>query len=1172
LAESQSDASAAARRSLVQLDRQAGIRIAASSPGKALEVLRDRTGTRLLFSPSLLPDSILVECPCEDRTVRQALDQILEGTGFRFTTIGNHVLIEPDPAQSASGDTDAGILSEPVFALARGNDLLHGGGVIPVKPLLQGRVVGVVTESGTGRPLATVQITVEGTGIGTLTDNQGRYLLLNVPEGQVTIVAQLIGFATASQVVTVRANETVTVNFALTPRAISLGGLVVTGVAAETPRNQLAFTVDQVDVSAMQKVPTPDVGGLLRGKVAGAKVVQGSGLPGSEPSFQLRGPTSITGSQEPLIVIDGVITHGGISDLNPQDIASMEIVKGAAAAALYGSRAQAGVVQITTRSGTNMAAGRHTFSLRTTFEKNDIEKYLGVNRSHWYRMNADGTAFLDHEGNEVLPPIDGGALAFDDGGPGTDATRAFADKPFPIPTANPIAQFFDPGNRWKTDATVSGRTESGTSYFLSASTLREEGAIRLKPPMKQHTFRLNVTQPIGEDFRITATTYLSDRERHLVQQQGGFLRQLTFTSAAADLLKKDPTQPGGISHIGEPILIDNVGPNPVNRLINTTHVENRVRFMGGLNASYALRSWLTVDANVSIDRIFSKERYMQRPGLGTLNGPPTVGSIRNSENVREEMNASLTLSANRAISDRLVVRSRARWLAESQSQNGFSAAGSGLPVDMVPRLGTVTGTPSIDSYERTTRTEGFFLINSFVLDNRYVGDFLVRRDGSSLFGENERWQTYWRLSAAWRLAQEPWFGFDWLTEFKPRYSIGTAGGRPSFSAQYQTYAIDRGQIVPRTLGNADLRPELATEQEWGVDMVIKERLQIQANYVDTKVEDQLLLVPLPSVEGFEAQWRNAGTVRSKTWELSLEAALVERPGLQWTVGLNLDRTKSKITELNMPPYEITNPGSSRARMLVREGEALGSFYGFKFLSSCEELPSGMPCDEFDVNDMGHLVWVGAGNTWKDGIRKNLWGTTGVVNGREFRWGHPIRPDPDSPLAFTKLGDSQPDLNASLLQNLQWGRLGITFLLEGEWGAQVYNMTQQWQCRDGLCDLADMRGVPDERKKPISYFGVLQAANAANDFFAEDADYVKVRELSLRYTLPGQALPASLRRLGLSEMTINLTGRNLKTWTKYRGFDPEVGTATFGGSAAMGRVDEWFYPNFRSVGIDVQIVF
>ncbi len=1040
---------------------------------------------------------------------------------------------------------------------------------LPVSAQQSGSVTGEVTDSRDGRPLSGTQVHFPALSQGAITNAQGRFVISDVPLGEHEIRVERLGYASSSRMIVVTAGENPGIDFALEPRAITMEGIVATGVAAETPRNQLAFTVARLDVADMQRIQVPSMGGLIQGRVAGAKVVQGSGMPGSEPSFQFRGPTSITGSQEPLIVVDGVITRGGIADLNPQDIESIEIVKGAAAAALYGSRAQAGVVQVITRSGAGMPDGQTRFSFRNAIEFNDVERSLGFNRSHPYRLSADGSQFVNTRGEPVQLPAARGALAFDDGGAGTNARAAFADKPFPGRTFDPMGQFFNPGNRVTTNLSVTGN-QGGTQFFLSGQNVREEGAITLLDPMTQRNIRLNLTQPVGDNFRLAVTSFFSDRRRPMLEEQGGLIRQLTFVTAAADLLARDPIT-GEISHIGDPIQAPNVTANPVNRLVNTRDEEHRTRVMGGFDAAYDATSWLTLEGNLSYDRINTERERYQRPGLLNLNGPPTVGNMFTSTVQREELNASLTAASNWALGD-VVVRSRARWLIENQDISGFSVSGSGLPVNEVPRLGIITGTPNIDSFQERVRSQGFFLINSFSYQEKYVGDFLVRQDGSSLFGADERWQTYWRMSGAWRMSQESWFNIGFLNEFKPRYSIGTSGGRPNFAAQYQTYAIQRGLVIPRTLGNANLRPELATEQEFGLDMIIGERVSIELNYVDTRVEDQLLLVPLTSAVGFEAQWRNAGTVESQTYEFSLDAALLERPGMTWTARLNLDRTTNVISQLNVPPYEITNPGSSRSRMMVREGEALGSFFGFRFHSSCADLPAGLPCSQFDVNDWGHLVWVGEGNTWRDGVSKGLWGTTGQVNGQTFLWGHPIRPDPDHPNAFVRLGNSQPSLNASVFQDFQWRNLGVSLLLDSEWGAQVYNMTMQWQCRDALCRLSDMRDVPDERKKPITYFGALQAANAANDFWTEDSDYIKVRELSFRYMFRGDNMPQFLTRAGFSEVTLNLTGRNLRTWTNYRGFDPEVGVDSFGGSAALGRVDEWFYPNFRSLGIDLQVVF
>ncbi len=1145
---------------------------------EALTRLQESSGIPVAYSPTLIPTEKIVSCACGEVTVEEALRTILRGTGFEFVVAAEQLVVRQKGAPhvrvaSVDMSTDWNLPVERVESSLR-----------QPAPPIQGTITGRVLTAETNRPLADVQISIEALQIGTLTNDQGRFLLQNVPAGQHQLSAERIGYQSATQTVDVPEGGSVAVNIALEQRAISLEGVVATGVAAQTPQSQVPFTVEQVSAAELQEVPQTSVGRMLQAKVAGVKIVQGSGTPGSEPSFQFRGPTSISGSQAPLIVIDGVITQGGIADLNPEDIASIEVVKGAAAAALYGSRAQAGVLQINTEDGAGMTEGENEIRVRTSFEANDIEHFLGVNGGNPWRVDAQGN-FLDFDGNPVELPAEGRQIAFDDGGDGTCARCTFNDGEFPPPVFDPMRQFLDPGNRVKTHASVRGNA-GGTRYYFSGAFEREQGAVTLLEPMKQRQARLNLTQPIGDDLTIRLTSYLSDRVREVTDEGGGtvegigrldqqFVRALTFTTKKANLLRPDPDEPGGISAIGEPIDVGNVTENPVNRLINTDNTDERTRFIGGVSADYSPLSWLTVSGNLSFDRIDQDRLQFQRPGLTNLFGdPPTRGFILKEGSRREELNGSVTLATNRSFMDGdLTMRNRVRWLAERRDQDRSAVFGEDLAVDETPSLGIVTGTPTIFSNQQSVRSQGFFLINQFTYKNRYILDGLIRRDGSSLFGEEERWQTYGRLSAAWRVSQEPWFNVDFLTELKPRFSWGTSGGRPTFAAQFETFAVERGQVIPTTLGNADLKPETARELEFGLDAVIAERVRVSANYVDTKVEDQLLLVPLPSKQGFESQWQNAGTLESETYELSVEAAIIDRSDMRWTARVTADQTKNEITSLNRPAFEITNPGLSRSRMYIAEGESLGSFYGFQFLSDCAQFVADMPCDQFDVNDFGHLVWVGSGNTWRDGVANDLWGTSSTINGQTFEWGHPIEPTVDNPLSFTKLGESAPDLNLGVRQDFQWRNLAAAVVLDVERGAQIYNFSQQWQCRDmGHCKPGDMRGVPDGEKKPITYFSALQAGNSPNDYFAQDADYVKLREVSLSYTVPRDLLPDVLQQTGLDEARINLTGRNLKTWTDYPGFDPEVGTDSFGGSAVVGRVDEWFIPNFRSVGIDVELVF
>ena len=1065
-----------------------------------------------------------------------------------------------------------------------------------------GVVTGTVTDSNTGEPITTVQVHIPELQIGMLTNADGAYALPNVPVGQYEIRAELIGRQTDAQVVDVTAGGTVVANFLLQSRVLALDGVVVTGVAGATPETELAFTVDHVQVQDAQIASALNVASLLQGRTAGTRVIQGTGQPGDEPSIQFRGPTSIMQSQAPLLIVDGVVSTGSLADIDPNDIASIEVVRGAAAASLYGSRAQAGVMEVTTRRGASLREGTHEFTIRTRYLFNDIEYLMGMTESHEYRMNAAGTAILDRSGNELdlrnrQQEISTGSYALNDnfgqpGGAGRDQWTTFQDQPIPanLYGGQIWPQMLSSGNAYSTYLSASGN-EGSTQYRASAAYQRDEGAMVFHDGSSQTNVRLNLDQQIGDNLQFSVSSYVTLREQDVIfQHERAGLSDLTDLVGAEP---RDPTASGGAASRGlfrgtdhyrastdlfardadgDLELIGDLirrSTNPLYQLENQDWTRDRLRVMGAFDAQYSPFSWLSLQGNVSYDRTNLKEvNITPSPWKRTYPRPPRDGAMFRLEDLREELNGNLTASIQRSFGD-LTMRTRFRWLAEQSTSDNFVAGGSTFSVVGVPQMGLLTTGLYTRSNAETVRSQGLFAITALTYKSRYILDLLARRDGSSLFGPDERWQDYYRVSAAWRLAEEDWWPFDFFTEFRPRYSRGTAGGRPGFSYQYQSYAVDRGRIIPKLLGNNALKPELATEQEYGVDMMVVDRYRVQLNYVDLEVKDQLLLVPLSSALGFESQWRNAGTVASTTWEASIEAALVERPDLVWTARLTMDRTRQKITELNVPPFEFRD---LRARMLVREGEELGAFYGSNWLRACGDLPSGMDCNSFDVNDDGLLVYVGSGNGYRDGVQKSLWGTIGQVDGTTFDWGMPIKHNRFD-AEPRRLGSSQPDLNVGFLQDFQYRNFGVSLLFEGEFGAQIMNQTRQWGSRSAVGAI-DQRGKPEELKKPLPYYGAafLYDRNNRNDWFVEDGDFVKLRELSVRYTFDQNSLPGFLSQAGFDRATINLAGRNLITFTGYLGHDPEVGKTTFGGSAAIGRIDEYFYPNYRQIGLDVELVF
>ena len=1101
---------------------------------------------------------------------------------------------------------------------------------IGAAPLLaQGAVSGTVTDAESLAPVAGAQVFVAGTVIGTLTGPEGTYRIDGVPTGEQTVTVRLIGYRELSQTVTVQSGQVATADFAVEQTALRIQDIVVTGVVGETPQVKLPFTVERL---SSQDIPVPaaDASTLLAGKAAGMQVVSGSGQPGQAAGILLRGPTSINSSgrsMQPLIVIDGVIQSESatLADVGALDIDHVEIVKGAAAASLYGSRAQNGVIEISTKRGTGLQTNSLNILARGEYGIGELAGDIGLVRSHPYTMNASGSKFIDTSGNEVdFRDLNrqgfGSALLYNQinpGEPGTTST-AFANQAFPNELFDHMDSFFDPGETMDIYGAVTGRFGE-SSFRVSVDQFVEAGVVScsacidnladlnsdrvaqgLQPfnvgipddeGYQRQNVRLNVDTRFG-DLDIAASGFYSRADQDDKAVSTGAFSRLTFMSPAIDITGVSPFD--GYPDIdADPQSIE---ANPLYLLAVNDSRDKRTRTMGSVDLNYSPTGleWLTLEANASFDRTDFRDYTIrpknERTSAASGTGELTGGSLREFNFTEEAINASVTLGASQIFMDGdLTVRAKARYLIEDQSFGSNGVFGSRFSVQDVPNFGAIIGETSGNNEVRQIKAEGLFGIASVDYRGRYIVDGLVRRDGSSLFGPDERWQTYYRGSVAWRIAQEDFWNIDAIDEFKLRFSLGTAGGRPNFFAQYETFGVSQGAIFPINLGNRALKPEFTTEREAGMNFVFFENLGLDLTYAWQETDDQLLLVPQPAFVGFSNQWQNAGEISAQTYEVSLRYAAIDEQDLGLQFRLNWDRTHQEVTRLDVPDF-------TQGTFFVSEGRPLGELWGEVLATTCAQLaPVGISAStcasNFQVNDDGLLVPTGGAN-FTDGFSQKLWGTTVTVAGedgdRTYPWGHPIYVQDHSPACVAKnptdymdkcplteflpYGNTTPDFNASFATNFRYKGLTLNALLESSVGHMVYNNTAQWALRELRGEDVDQTGKPLEHNKPTGYASVIYNVGSDNSWFGEPGDWLKVRELSLGYTLP-QGMLENLFGGVFERVTINAIGRNLFTFTEYRGYDPEVGIGGGSlGSATLNRVDSFGYPNFRTFTFSAELVF
>ncbi|MEJ7809512.1 MAG: SusC/RagA family TonB-linked outer membrane protein [Gemmatimonadaceae bacterium] len=1018
--------------------------------------------------------------------------------------------------------------------------------------LAQGRarVAGRVTDEATKQPLLGVTVLIVGTSYGAQTNEEGRYVIANAPAGVFSVEARRIGYG-ARRTENVRAgrDSVTTLDFALSTSPLRLDDIVVSGTVDATSSLKVPFTIAKLDGEKdIPVAPSQNAVAAIQGKVAGVHMGR-VGTPGQDPLIQLRSPASQFKSTTPLYIVDGVILNSTVvnplQDINPDDIASIEVLKGAAAASLYGSRAANGVIAVTTKRGNELALGKTQFSVRSEYGFSEQAETYAKPRYHRFLANEAGD-YVDRNGavvartQRVLDP------------------NGFMDNPYTGTLYDHAGLFFRPGTFWTATATLA-QNSAATNFAVSFTRTREAGVVEGSDGLTRQFAKLTLDHRFRDDFSVS----LSGQHSRAYEDPN--------VASFADFFRIDPdvdleqTNPDGTLRVLPDTLSSLVNPLYIQQ--RNDNITRRARTLLAGSATYRPLSWLSLDGNLSYDRSDrNRTNYIARGWLTTDGQTPSLGSLYLTNDVVDGLNGWIGGTATGSFRD-LTTRFTGRAIIERERNPYFDETGSEFSVRNVKDLSIATKYAGSSSFTDRRATS---YLSSLTLDyaGKYIGDFLVRRDGSSLFGPRSRWNTYYRASGSYLLAEEAWWPFkSALPAFKLRYSLGTAGTRPDFSDQYANLETTTGGGLTRqSLGNPFLKPEIATEQEIGLDAIIKNRVSVSLVYAGLVSRDNIISAPLPGVIGFNTQEQNIGKTTGHTVEATIQAQLLNRGGFQWEMNVVADRSRNRVAEFNRACY-------TEGIIYRCEGITLGSQWGNAFIRGKNQLRpvhAGSQ-DAFDVNDDGWVVAVGTGNSWRDGVAKNLWGTTVTVDGKSYPWGHPILlRDSLDQTAFVQIGDANPDINYGIGNTFRYKGLDLYVGLTGVKGGTVYHNTRQTLYQS--LDHPDVvqAGKPDERKKPTSYYTGQNGLSFNNsgyiNHFIETGTYLKLNEMRVRYTLPGVFM-RTVGRLGAERVSLDLIGRNLYTWTKYSGLNPEA-VSTY----AWNRIEFEVYPLYRTWTMGVNVAF
>ncbi len=1015
----------------------------------------------------------------------------------------------------------------------------------------QGAVITGRVTSALGEPLGGASVIVGNTNFGAATGANGTYTITigaNAVRGQqVVLTVRYIGHRPASRTITLGPGGQEQ-NFELAADPLRLEEVIVTGTAEATAIKKLTFTVGRVTDEQLKEVPGASALVALQGKVAGARLVPTSAQPGGEVALRLRGATSISGRQDPLFVVDGVITRFGLADIAPEDVERIEVVKGAAASSLYGSNGANGVVQVFTRRGRSLAEGALRVSTRFEGGFNQMPKKMEFSRSHAWQVDANGDYILSATGARQIE------------------LDQIADNPFPVYYDHWDA-VVDNGAFWTGHVSI-GQRRGNTNFNASLQNTRNEGVIFGLGGYTRQNFRLNLDQQLNPDVDASFSAFYGNSTNGRTEEgQGGPFFGLMFTQPDVDITA--PNADGTPYNAVVPLSGDVANDfNPLYELHNRKITQDRNRFTGSARLRWRIIDWLQAEGSFAYDQEAQSFADVIPFGFLTSSGSKTSGRIIKEARNNWQYNSGVTVTSIRRFGE-ITNTTKLAASFESQKNRLLNTSAATLVVARVPEFGAA----DVSSFRGASREEdirnnNYFAITTFDIKDRYIVDALVRRDGSSLFGPENRWANYFRVSGAWRVTED--LRIPRLDEVRLRASYGTAGLRPNFDDQYEILEVIPGGFSKETLGNPLLKPAQSAELELGTNIEFGGgRYTAEYTYARKNTTDQILLVDLPAVAGFKQQWQNTGALLSITHEATLAARLINTRNTTLTLNIVGDRTRQFITEWNLPErlYSFQQMPSA---FFLGSGSNLGVLYGNHWIRNIDEL----------YDDPAKAALSGPNQTWsrdsvrinEDGyvVRKDAYGT---LNERAIKYTYCKRADATGCLETSQtvqIGDANPDFNASFGFTLNHKRFVVNALLDWSKGGDLYNGTRQWAFQATRDRVQDQAGKSAAAKKPLAYYAVgFYNGLDPNDYFVEDGSFAKLKELSVNYTFVAD----QLQRIGLRgfhEVRVGFIARNLFTITNYSGLDPEV-SGLFGDPFQV-KMDWFQYPQFRTYSTVVEIAF
>lgn len=998
-------------------------------------------------------------------------------------------------------------------------------------------IMGRVVSSEDNQPLPQLTVRLKGTTNGTQTDLDGKYSI-TVPDIGGTLVFRYLGFIT--QEIVIGARETI--NVIIEPDTKSLGEVVVTGVAAATPREKLSFTVATLSSETLTKAPAANAGNALVGKIAGLRIAP-SNVPGQGPQILLRGATNLRTGNGPLVILDGAILEGSLSDINVQDIERYEVLKGASAATLYGSRAANGVIAIYTKSGKNLKIGQTSVFVRSEVRSENTYKGRHPEKARFHNKQVDANG-------DIITSAEGLAL---------DKNPSINEVPFSR-YRDHLEDFFQGSTSLTNYVRLANRTSNG-NVSVSFEQQNASGGIDMHEGNRRYNFSVAVDQNFSDRFELKIRSkYIWDRDDTRPRNIG----TLIFASPDADWFAPNEQNGSPFNYDANSFVLDSFF-NPFYVLENNQSERVRKRFIGSAQGDLQLTDDLKFTGVFGFDTRQDNSNAFQNPGYLAVVGQPGQGDIDRGFSETYAVNASAALTYVKKIRD-ISLRSTLKYQYEDRQDQGFNIDADFLGISNFNNLSaTLADTSGLgyqffsvgDTRPIQVRSDSYAFAVGGDYQDKYILDMVVRYDGSSLFGERERWQWFSRVSTAWRLTED--FDIPGFQELKLSAALGTAGGRPRFNDRYEIATVANGLIsFPQQLANPNLKPNITTETEFTLAGEFLDKFDLLISYSAQENRDQVLSIPISvaATGGRSTQIQNAATLSTNSFEFTLGYEALKTNDMNLRFDLVADRTTQTITEFNGPQVLSTGAG------IWREGSQLTQMYGRRYAKSLSDLTlddSGIvlngqfagqgntsTIDDYEINDQGFVIPIGTQYTNNETV-------VPLVNAAG---------EEEQELV---IGNARADINLGLRTSYSFKNISIYMLWEAQIGGDVYNSGLQALDRDGLGPDYDQGNRPEGQRHHTAFRQSIYNGRRLNSEYVEDASHLRLRELSVNYELGS----TQLDKVGMSnvfnKVQFSFIANNVFLAAKYRGFDP-----TSGGLNA--RFDGYGFPLIRTFSGSVSLSF